>query len=292
MTGQVLQYTQAIHWFVSVVVLSKQMHGQASSFPAKQLMDQYREKRHKTDSLQTSYGQPGLLIDILCRDIGEDLVNAFKRGGRPATYPDPSLQPLADCSAPAKHRLVQYFFLDLSHQLPHDTWPDLFDSIIKFPSLPHHQTQSGLLAAGPRGLGGGCDDDAGSSHTGGRTHRLPPPSHPRSSSYSEATLPRSPIHSPPSPARNGSQVKVHFVSLVPLAIKIPFKFAFEGKVCNIYEAGVVFGSIGIPGSLVGILRSCVGIGWKLHFILLDSPFQAHIFSFFNPLLGAQHKCQH
>ena len=130
-TGQVLPYTRAIHWFVSVVVLSKQMHGQASSFPAKQLMDQYREKRHKTDSLQTSYGQPGLLVDILCRDIGEDLVNAFKRGGRPATYPDPTLQPLADCSAPAKHRLVQYFFLDLSHQLPHDTW---------------HQTQSGLLA--------------------------------------------------------------------------------------------------------------------------------------------------
>ena len=111
-------------------------------------------------------------------------------------------------------------------------------------------------------------------------------------SLSILTLPLSPIHSPPSPARNGSQVKVHFVSLVPLAIKIPFKFAFEGKVCNIYEAGVVFGSIGIPGSLVGILRSCVGIGWKLHFILLDSPFQAHIFSFFNPLLGAQHKCQH
>ena len=144
MTGLVLLYTQAIHWFVSVGLLPEQADGDcggASSnpFPTRQLETSYRDKRSRLARLTSNYGQPGLLVDILARDVGEELVTAFQRAGGSGSYPPPSLYALlatflADTPAPAKLRLVQYFFLDLAHLLSPDAWSDLVDSLIKFPS--------------------------------------------------------------------------------------------------------------------------------------------------------------
>ena len=78
-TGLVLLYTQAIHWFVSVGLLPEQVDSQASLFPVKQLLAQYREKRRQLAALPVSYGQPGLLVDILCKDIGDELRSKFER---------------------------------------------------------------------------------------------------------------------------------------------------------------------------------------------------------------------
>ena len=85
------------------------------------------------------FGRPGLLVDILCEDIGEDLIKSFQKGGGTGCYPPPSLHSLisiflSEAPAPAKLRLVQYFFLDLAHLLPQKQFPELVDSLIKFPS--------------------------------------------------------------------------------------------------------------------------------------------------------------
>ena len=79
------------------------------------------------------------MVDILCRDIGDDLIKSFQKSGGTGTYPPPSLHSLitiflSESPAPAKLRLVQYFFLDLAHLLNQDLHPELVDSLIKFPS--------------------------------------------------------------------------------------------------------------------------------------------------------------
>ena len=61
-------------------------------------------------------------MDILCQDIGDDLIKSFQKSGGTGTYPPPSLHSLiaiflSESPAPAKLRLVQYFFLDLAHLL-------------------------------------------------------------------------------------------------------------------------------------------------------------------------------
>ena len=109
-------------------LLSEQTESQAIPFPAKQ---------RRLGSLQTNYGQSGLLIDILRRDIGEDLVNAFERGGGPRAFLQAWLATFLtslSLTGPVKLTLVQYFFLDLANLLSPDTWPDLVVSLIKFPS--------------------------------------------------------------------------------------------------------------------------------------------------------------
>ena len=78
-------------------------------------------------------------MDNLCQDIGDELEQNFQRAGGVGSYPPPSLHSLttsflSESPAPAKLRLVQYFFLDLAHINPPDTWGDLVDSLIKFPS--------------------------------------------------------------------------------------------------------------------------------------------------------------
>ena len=64
---------------------------------------------------------------------------SFQKSGGTGCYPPPSLHSLitiflGEAPASAKLRLVQYFFLDLAHLLPQDQFPDLVDSLIKFPS--------------------------------------------------------------------------------------------------------------------------------------------------------------
>ena len=64
---------------------------------------------------------------------------SFQKSGGTGCYPPPSLHSLitiflGEAAASAKLRLVQYFFLDLAHLLPQDQFPDLVDSLIKFPS--------------------------------------------------------------------------------------------------------------------------------------------------------------
>ena len=64
---------------------------------------------------------------------------SFQKSGGTGCYPPPSLHSLitiflGEAAASAKLRLVQYFFLDLAHLLPQDQFPDLVDSLNKFPS--------------------------------------------------------------------------------------------------------------------------------------------------------------
>jgi len=138
-TGLVLLYTQAISWFVNVGLLPEQGEGPGNPFPVSQLERQYRDKRNNMAGLQGVYGRPGLMVDILCEDIGDDLICSFQKAGGSGSYPPPSLHSLittflSESPAPAKLRLVQYFFLDLAHLLPPDQFPELVDSLIKFPS--------------------------------------------------------------------------------------------------------------------------------------------------------------
>eukprot|EP00092_Neocalanus_flemingeri_P083538 GFUD01104869.1.p1 GENE.GFUD01104869.1~~GFUD01104869.1.p1 ORF type:complete len:2801 (+),score=928.21 GFUD01104869.1:744-8405(+) len=138
-TGLVLLYTQAISWFVNVGLLPEQGEGPGNPFPVSQLERQYNDKRKRLAGLQGPFGRPGLMVDILCGDIGDDLICSFQKAGGTGSYPPPSLHSLittflSESPAPAKLRLVQYFFLDLAHLLPPDQFPDLVDSLIKFPS--------------------------------------------------------------------------------------------------------------------------------------------------------------
>ena len=48
---------------------------------SQQLLEQYREKRRQLAALPVSYEQPGFLMDILCKDMGEELRNALEGGG-------------------------------------------------------------------------------------------------------------------------------------------------------------------------------------------------------------------
>ena len=139
-TGLVLLYSQAISWFLNVGLLPEQPEGPNSPYPVSVLERQYRDKRRRLAGCTGPAGRPGLLVDILCEDIGEDLIKSFQKGGGTGTYPPPSLHSLitiflSESPAPAKLRLVQYFFLDLAHLLSHQQKvPDLVDSLIKFPS--------------------------------------------------------------------------------------------------------------------------------------------------------------
>ena len=138
-TGLILLYTQAISWFVNVGLLPEQVEGPGNPFPVTLLEKQYRDKRTRLGGLQGHYGRPGLMVDILCEDIGDDLICNFQKAGGTGAYPPPSLHSLittflSESPAPAKLRLVQYFFLDLAHLLPPDQFPDLVDNLIKFPS--------------------------------------------------------------------------------------------------------------------------------------------------------------
>ena len=140
-TGLVLLYTQSISWFVNVGLLPEQPEGPHSPIPLTQLQAQYREKRRRLARAGAggSHGKPELLVDILCQDIGDDLIKSFQKSGGTGTYPPPSLHSLiaiflSESPAPAKLRLVQYFFLDLAHLLDQDAYPELVDSLIKFPS--------------------------------------------------------------------------------------------------------------------------------------------------------------
>ena len=137
-TGLVLLYTQAISWFVSVGLLPEQPEGPTSPFPVSRLEAQYREKRLKLGEQAGAFGRPGLMVDSLCEDVGEELCSAFQRAGGPGSYPPPSLHALittflSEAPAPAKLRLVQYFFLDLAH-CSHALDPGLVDHLVKFPS--------------------------------------------------------------------------------------------------------------------------------------------------------------
>ena len=138
-TGLVLLYSQAISWFLNVGLLPEQPEGPHSPYPVSVLERQYRDKRRQMAGCHGPAGRPGLLVDILCEDIGEDLIKSFQKGGGTGCYPPPSLHSLitiflSESPAPAKLRLVQYFFLDLAHLLPQHQFPDLVDSLIKFPS--------------------------------------------------------------------------------------------------------------------------------------------------------------
>jgi len=138
-TGLILLYTQAISWFVNVGLLPEQVEGPGNPYPVTLLEKQYRDKRTRLGGLQGHYGRPGLMVDILCEDIGDDLICNFQKAGGTGAYPPPSLHSLittflSESPAPAKLRLVQYFFLDLAHLLPPDQFPDLVDNLIKFPS--------------------------------------------------------------------------------------------------------------------------------------------------------------
>jgi hypothetical protein len=99
-----------------------------------------REKRLRLAEQAGPFGRPGLMVDALCEDVGEELVTGFQRAGGPGSYPPPSLHALitaflCEAPAPAKLRLVQYFFLDLAHSLdPPAAWAGLVESLIKFPS--------------------------------------------------------------------------------------------------------------------------------------------------------------
>ena len=132
---------QAISWFVNVGLLPEQPEGPHSPIPLVQLQAQYGEKRRQLARAGTGgcHGKPELMVDILCRDIGDDLIKSFQKSGGTGTYPPPSLHSLitiflSESPAPAKLRLVQYFFLDLAHLLNQDLHPELVDSLIKFPS--------------------------------------------------------------------------------------------------------------------------------------------------------------
>ena len=132
---------QAISWFVNVGLLPEQPEGPHSPIPLLQLQAQYGEKRRQLARAGTGgcHGKPELMVDILCRDIGDDLIKSFQKSGGTGTYPPPSLHSLitiflSESPAPAKLRLVQYFFLDLAHLLNQDLHPELVDSLIKFPS--------------------------------------------------------------------------------------------------------------------------------------------------------------
>ena len=139
-TGLVLLYSQAISWFLNVGLLPEQPEGPNSPYPVSVLERQYRDKRRRLAGCTGPAGRPGLLVDILCEDIGEDLIKSFQKEGGTGSYPPPSLHSLitiflSESPAPAKLRLVQYFFLDLAHLLSHQQKvPDLVDSLIKFPS--------------------------------------------------------------------------------------------------------------------------------------------------------------
>ena len=139
-TGLVLLYSQAISWFLNVGLLPEQPEGPNSPYPVSVLERQYRDKRRRLAGCTGPAGRPGLLVDILCDDIGEDLIKSFQKEGGTGSYPPPSLHSLitiflSESPAPAKLRLVQYFFLDLAHLLSHQQKvPDLVDSLIKFPS--------------------------------------------------------------------------------------------------------------------------------------------------------------
>ena len=138
-TGLVLLYSQAISWFLNVGLLPEQPEGPNNPYPVTVLDRQYRDKRKQMAASGGPFGRPGLLVDILCEDIGEDLIKSFQKGGGTGCYPPPSLHSLvsiflSEAPAPAKLRLVQYFFLDLAHLLPQKQFPDLVDSLIKFPS--------------------------------------------------------------------------------------------------------------------------------------------------------------
>lgn len=138
-TGLVLLYTQAVSWFVNVGLLPEQPPGPPNPYPVHLLTESYREKRRKLGGLTRSYGRAGLLVDILCDDVGDSLVERFQKSGGVGDYPPPSLHALlsiflTDSPAPAKIRLVQYFFLDLAHLLTEEVWADLVDNLIKFPS--------------------------------------------------------------------------------------------------------------------------------------------------------------
>jgi len=138
-TGLILLYTQAISWFVNVGLLPEQSEGPGNPFPVSMLEKQYKDKRTRLAGLQGHFGRPGLMVDILCEDIGDDLICSFQKAGGTGAYPPPSLHSLittflSESPAPAKLRLVQYFFLDLAHLLPPDQFPDLVDNLIKFPS--------------------------------------------------------------------------------------------------------------------------------------------------------------
>ena len=71
-TGLILLYSQAILWCVAAV-LSVQIDSQAGPFPTK--------KMRQLAALPVSYEQPGFLMDILCKDMGEELRNALEGGG-------------------------------------------------------------------------------------------------------------------------------------------------------------------------------------------------------------------
>ena len=130
---------KAISWFVNVGLLPEQPESQDSPVPISVLDHQYRDKRRQLARSQGHHGRPCLLVDILCQDIGDDLIKSFQKSGGTGSYPPPSLHSLitiflSESPASAKLRLVQYFFLDLAHLLPQDQFPELVDSLIKFPS--------------------------------------------------------------------------------------------------------------------------------------------------------------
>ena len=138
-----LLYTQAIAWFVNVGLLPERAEGGAgpeAGLPLSALDRQYKAKRRALGGLASiTAGRPGMLVDILCEDVGDDLVQSFQKAGGTGQYPPPSLHSLlaaflSESPAPAKLRLVQYFFLDLAHLLPAEENPGLVDSLIKFPS--------------------------------------------------------------------------------------------------------------------------------------------------------------
>ena len=131
-----------------------------SPYPHSLLLPLYKNKRDKMKRLLSHFPiefveAPCLIVDGLCRQLGDVLEANFERDGGDGLFPPPSLHALlslylisseqrdssrsaaaaSSCVDHLKHRIVQYTFLDMASYLANgDKWAAVLENLIKFPS--------------------------------------------------------------------------------------------------------------------------------------------------------------
>ena len=126
-----------------------------SPYPHSLLLPLYKNKRDKMRRLLSHFpiggglveAAPCLIVDGLCRQLGDVLEANFERDGGDGLFPPPSLHALLSLYLISreqrnscdhlKHRIVQYTFLDMASYLGDangDKWAAVLENLIKFPS--------------------------------------------------------------------------------------------------------------------------------------------------------------
>lgn len=155
-------YAEAILWFLNAGLLPEKASPSFDEFfPTSDLESVYADKRRKLSTkvhlwlknnhfLDGDMKGVGLLIDGLCQQLGSNLTENFEREGGNGCFPPPSLHALLICylidtsksshaAQMAKHRIVQYLFLDMASCLSKkesqsDEEMAIVENLIKYPS--------------------------------------------------------------------------------------------------------------------------------------------------------------